>query len=407
MNKNINVIDKPSINMVSGFKSNGISCEIRKKDRLDLGMVISDSICQTYAKYTTNKVQSAHITVCKEKLTDNKSQAVIVNSGIANACTGELGVNNSHQITKEVAKTFGINDNDVLTCSTGVIGKQLPMDKIINGIKILKEKIAEPNEKNFSLAIMTTDTIDKIVGVEVKTETGNYKIVGTAKGSGMIHPNMATLLSYIFTDVKISPDLLKNAFDNTIEKSFNSVSIDGDTSTNDTVIIMNNGLSNNKIIDNTQSDEHKIFVEALDFVTTELAKKIALDGEGATKFIEINVIDASSDDDAKKIGMTIAKSNLVKTAFFGEDANWGRIICAAGYSGVDFNFHKVSLRFGELIVFQNGEPTDFSEEKAKEILKKKDIKVTLDMNTEKKGKWTVWTSDFSYDYVKINASYRT
>lgn len=408
MDKNIVEIINPSINSVKGFFSNACGCEIKYKNRLDLGMALCEVPATCFAKYTTNKVQAAHIQVCKENLKNNKARAVIVNSGCANACTGELGLKNAQDITKKVAEVFELDGaEDVLLCSTGVIGRQLPMDKVFSGIDKLKPLIKEENEKNFTLAIMTTDTVDKIVGVKVKSDGGEYTIVGTAKGSGMIHPNMATMLGFIFTDVSIKDYLLKKAFDESVERSFNSVTIDGDTSTNDTAIIMKSGLANNEEIIDTAGDEYKLFCEALNYINTTLAKKIAIDGEGATKFIEITVENAVSDQDAKKIATSIARSSLVKTAFYGEDANWGRIICAAGYSGVDFDFTKCSLKFDELTVFKNGEPAQYTEKEAKDILKQKDIKVTLDMNGGKNGKWTVWTCDFSIDYVKINADYTT
>ena len=408
MDKNIVEIINPSINSVKGFFSNACGCEIKYKNRLDLGMVLCEVPATCFAKYTTNKVQAAHIQVCKENLKNNKARAVIVNSGCANACTGELGLKNAQDITKKVAEVFELDGaEDVLLCSTGVIGRQLPMDKIFSGIDKLKPLIKEENEKNFTLAIMTTDSVDKIVGVKVKSGGGEYTIVGTAKGSGMIHPNMATMLGFIFTDVSIKDYLLKKAFDDSVERSFNSVTVDGDTSTNDTAIIMKSGLANNEEIIDTAGEEYKLFCEALNYINTTLAKKIAIDGEGATKFIEIAVENAVSDQDAKKIATSIARSSLVKTAFYGEDANWGRIICAAGYSGVDFDFTKCSLKFDELTVFKNGEPAKFTEKEAKDILKQKNIKVTLDMNSGKSGKWTVWTCDFSIDYVKINADYTT
>lgn len=403
--ENITILEKPSLNNVKGFYSNGVSCEIKYKDRLDLGLILSEKEALTFAKYTTNKVQSSHIFVCKEHLKNNIAQAIIVNSGNANACTGDKGVEDSFSITEYVAKKFNIKKENVLPCSTGVIGVNLPMDKIYKGIDTLTTEIKIQNDNNFSKAIMTTDTIQKIFGVKVKIEDKEYSIVGTAKGSGMIHPNMATLLAYIITDINIDKKLFKEAFDNSIEKSFNSVTVDGDTSTNDTVIIMSNGMAENRKIVKKDKN-YKIFCYALDMVTTNLAKMIAKDGEGATKFIEINVINAKNKKDAKEIGITIARSNLVKTAFFGEDANWGRIICAAGYSKANFDYKKAKLTIGDIILFENGINKNFSEQRAKEILSKNEIIITLDLNLGKSN-WRVWTCDFSFDYVKINASYRT
>ncbi|HOJ63656.1 MAG TPA: bifunctional glutamate N-acetyltransferase/amino-acid acetyltransferase ArgJ [Spirochaetota bacterium] len=403
--ENIKILDNPLLNEVKGFKSNGVACEIKYKNRLDLGLIFSEKEAITFAKYTTNKVQSSHITVCKAHLKDNIAQAIIVNSGNANACTGEKGIEDAFNTTDYLAKKLGIKKENVLPCSTGVIGVPLPMDKIYKGIDQLVLDISKENDNNFTKAIMTTDTVPKIFGVKVKIEDKEYSIVGTAKGSGMIHPNMATLLAYIITDVNIDKKLLKEAFDDSVEKSFNSITVDGDTSTNDTVIIMSNGAIANKKI-SRKNEDYKNFCLALNTVMTNLAKMIAKDGEGATKFIEINILNAKNKKDAKEIGMSIAKSSLVKTAFFGEDANWGRIICAAGYSKADFDYKKAKLSIEDMVLFENGRNKEFSEEKAKEILSKKEIRIFLDLNNGKSC-WTVWTCDLSFDYIKINASYRT
>ncbi|OHD26430.1 MAG: bifunctional ornithine acetyltransferase/N-acetylglutamate synthase [Spirochaetes bacterium GWD1_27_9] len=406
MNQNITIIENPSINEVKGFYSNACCCEIKKKDKLDLGIVYSEKLSSVFAVYTTNKYQAAPILVCKKHLTNNKAQALIVNSGNANACTGNEGIQNAEIMCEETAKILGIKKEDVVVSSTGVIGQNLPMEKIKKGILELKDKIKAENKDNFSLAIMTTDTKMKVAGVKVKIDGVEYKIVGTTKGSGMIHPNMATMLGYIFTDANIEDSLLEKVFKNSIQKSFNSVTVDGDTSTNDTGMIFKNGMANNKIIDDKSSAEYAVFCEALEYVATSLAKQIVLDGEGATKLIELNVVNADTEKQAKNIGVTVAKSSLVKTAFFGEDANWGRIICAVGYSGEEFDINKVKLSFGNLMVFENGRNLNFSEEDAKKILSQREIKVTIDMGCGNKN-WTYWTCDLSYDYVKINGSYRS
>ena len=406
MNQNITIIENPSINEVKGFYSNACCCEIKKKDKLDLGIVYSEKLSSVFAVYTTNKYQAAPILVCKKHLTNNKAQALIVNSGNANACTGDEGIQNAEIMCEETAKILGIKKEDVVVSSTGVIGQNLPMEKIKKGILELKDKIKAENKDNFSLAIMTTDTKMKVAGVKVKIDGVEYKIVGTTKGSGMIHPNMATMLGYIFTDANIEDSLLEKVFKNSIQKSFNSVTVDGDTSTNDTGMIFKNGMANNKIIDDKSSAEYAVFCEALEYVATSLAKQIVLDGEGATKLIELNVVNADTEKQAKNIGVTVAKSSLVKTAFFGEDANWGRIICAVGYSGEEFDINKVKLSFGNLMVFENGRNLNFSEEDAKKILSQREIKVTIDMGCGNKN-WTYWTCDLSYDYVKINGSYRS
>jgi glutamate N-acetyltransferase / amino-acid N-acetyltransferase len=404
MNQNITLIEKPSINDVKGFFSNALCAEIKKKEKLDLGVVFSEIPCTTIGMFTTNKFQAAPVVISKEHLKHNIAQAVVVNSGNANACTGENGLKDAKTMCEETASILGVKTEEVLVASTGVIGQVLPIEKIVMGIKGLKDKIRETNDNNFSKAIMTTDTIMKISGVKVKFGNKYYSIVGTCKGSGMIHPNMATMLAFIYTDLNISKNLLNQSFKKSILKSFNSVTIDGDTSTNDTALIFANGLSGIRI--NSDNDNFKIFCEALDYITISLVKLIAYDGEGATKRIEIELINAKSELDAKKIAMSVAKSSLVKTAFFGEDANWGRIVCAMGYSNVDFDINKVDVYFGDLKVCENGKYYKFSEDQAKIILSNRDINLKIDMKSGSKN-WTVWTSDLSYDYVKINGSYRT
>ena len=406
MNKNIEIIDNPSIEMVKGFYSNGTHCGLKKGRDLDLGIVCSEKKSSTFALYTTNKVQGAPLLVCKEHLKNNMAQALIVNSKIANTYTGNKGIYNSKLICRETAKLFKIKAEDVIPMSTGVIGEELPIEKIKRGMSALNKIYKDKNENNFSKAILTTDTYPKIKGVKVKTEKGEYSIVGTAKGSGMIDPNMATLLTFVFTDANISGNLLRKAFKESVDKSFNSITIDGDTSTNDTAIIFANGLTENEEIFSKSSNEYNIFCEALSAVTTSLAKEIVKDGEGATKLIEINIVNAKSIKDAKKACEAIANSNLVKTAFFGEDANWGRVLCALGYSGARFASDNIILSYGEIEVVKNGKSTGFNEDKVKKILKNNEIKITVDLNIGKKN-WRVWTSDLSYDYVKINASYRS
>ncbi len=406
MNTNIKIIDNPSIEMAKGYYSNGTHCGLKKGRDLDLGIVYSEAKAKTYAVYTTNKIQGAPLFVCKEHLKNNTSQLLIVNSKIANTCTGNKGINNAKITCKEAAKIFKIETQDALPMSTGVISTQLPIEKIKKGINELQKTLKNKNENNFSKSIMTTDTYSKIKGVKVKIGDKEYSIIGTAKGSGMINPKMATLLGFIFTDADINNKLLKKAFNDSIKKSFNSITVDGDTSTNDTIIIFANGLAENKQINKKNSDEYKIFVEALEYLNISLAKEIVKDGEGATKLIEINVKNAKTLKDAKNACIAIANSNLVKTAFFGEDANWGRIICALGYSGADFIPEKIILSIGDIDLYKNGEGANFNEIKINKILKDKEIKVNIDLNSGNKN-WKIWTTDLSYDYVKINADYRS
>jgi glutamate N-acetyltransferase / amino-acid N-acetyltransferase len=406
MDKNITIIKSPSIEKVKGFYSNAVHCGLKKNRELDLGIVFSEKPSTTFAMYTTNSFQAAPVKVAQKHLDDNTSQLLIVNSKIANACTGKLGIKNAEEVCGKAAELFNIRQEDVIPMSTGVIGEHLPVEKINNGLIKLKEIVIHKNPNSFSEAIMTTDKYPKIHGVKVKAGEKSYSIVGTAKGAGMICPNMATMLAFIFTDALISKTLLKKAFNNSINLSLNSITVDGDTSTNDTSIIFNNGLAKNAEIAVEDSAEYRTFCEALSFVCVNLAKDIVSDGEGATKCIEINVINAKTETDAKKTAMSIGNSNLVKTALFGEDANWGRIVCAAGYSGVNFNPDKVTLSVGDVLVFAKGLKTNFLEKDLNKFLQKKEIKITLNLGTGEKSH-TVWASDLTYDYIKINAGYRS
>jgi glutamate N-acetyltransferase/amino-acid N-acetyltransferase len=342
---------------------------------------------------------------------DNESiKAIVINSGNANACTGEIGYQNTETIAQNIAKYLNIDSEEVLVNSTGVIGVQLPMDKILNGIeKICTEIQTHTDKHSVARAIMTTDTHPKEIGVEIEIDGEIVKIAGIAKGSGMIHPNMATMLGFIVTDVNITKEMLDKAFKPTIDKSFNMISVDGDTSTNDTCIILSSKKAKNKIIDKEDEDFNK-FKEALEYVNTELAKMIAADGEGATKLLEANVINYKNEKEAKILAKSIITSNLTKAAFFGADANWGRVVCAMGYSGVQFTPKHLDLYFksekGEIKVFENGLPIVFDEDKAKEILLEKEVKIIADFKTGEYSA-TAWGCDLTYDYVKINGSYRT
>jgi glutamate N-acetyltransferase/amino-acid N-acetyltransferase len=406
MNQEIKIIANPSINIVKGFHSNGIASGIKKSKKLDLGMVYCDVPATCFAAYTTNQVQGAHIHVCREHLADNTAQVLVVNSGVANTCTGDEGIVNSRKICEETAKQLDINTKNVLHLSTGVIGPQLPMDKIIPALTDLKCNVTESSPITFPIAIMTTDTKPKFLGVEINHDDQQYHIYGVTKGSGMIAPNMATLLVFIFTDANIEPALLEKAFRSTLEKSFNSITVDGDMSTNDTALIFDSRLATNTIIVDENGPEYVKFCEALDLLSTSMAMEVVMDGEGASKLIEIHVTNTASSEDARKIGLSIANSNLVKTAFYGEDANWGRIICAAGYSQVDLDPSKIELLIGDTPIFTNGSGIPFDEEIMKTYLHKDEIKVTVNCNCGK-DEWTVWTSDLTNSYIDINAKYRT
>ncbi|MDI3533659.1 MAG: glutamate N-acetyltransferase / amino-acid N-acetyltransferase [Thermosediminibacterales bacterium] len=387
-----------------GFKASGVLCGIKKSKR-DLAVIFSETPANSAAVFTQNKFAAAPLVVSKENLKNGIAQAVVVNSGNANACTGTQGISNAKRMAELTAKLLRINSSDVLVASTGVIGVQLPMNKIEKGIKEAVKNLKTDGGKEAACAIMTTDTFQKTVAV--KTEIGGAEITigGIAKGSGMIHPNMATMLGFITTDVKITTSLLKKALKESVEKSFNMITVDGDTSTNDMVAVLANGLANNNVIE-TEGEDFEKFKSALDEVTVTLAKAIVRDGEGATKFIEVEVKGAETFEDAKTVAMAVANSNLVKTAFFGEDANWGRIVCAAGYSGANVVPEKLDLFVKDFKLVENGTPTDYSEEEVSEYLKNKELKITIDLGLGNQ-KATAWTCDLSYDYVKINGSYRT
>ncbi|PNR92773.1 ornithine acetyltransferase [Petrotoga sp. 9PWA.NaAc.5.4] len=407
------LISQKTINLPIGYKMAGIHCGI-KKSKKDLGVIYSVEKANAAAVFTTNKVKAAPVLLSMKNIENNEIQAIIVNSGNANACTGEKGYSDSLEMASKTALALDILPEDVFVCSTGVIGMPLDMEKIVSGITKISQILSTGSEKNddllnFANAIMTTDTFPKVYSKEVLIHGKKITIVGIAKGSGMIHPNMATMLSFILTDANIEKSALNKALKNSVNDSYNMISVDGDTSTNDTVVILaNKKAANKEIFEDTE--EFYIFCEALNEVNTALAKMIVKDGEGATKFLEVEVTGAKTVEDAKLISRTVIKSNLVKTAFFGEDANWGRIIAAAGYSGANFDPGNVYIylenKVGKINVCQNGHFINFSEEKAKEILKEKEIKILINLR-EGKEKAVSWGCDMSYDYIKINGGYRS
>lgn len=394
-----------------GFKVSGIHCGI-KKSKKDLGMIYSEKKANAAAVFTTNKVKAAPVLLSMEHIVNKEIQAVIVNSGNANACTGEKGYSDAMNMAKKTASVLGLNKEDVFVASTGVIGVPLPLDKILKGIENLVINLNNEDENNvlnLAQSIMTTDTFPKIYSKNLYIDGKKITLTGVAKGSGMIHPNMATMLSFIMTDANISKTALSKALKSSVDKTFNMISVDGDTSTNDTVLILANKEANNKEI-KEDTVGFDFFQSALDEVTLYLAQMIAKDGEGATKLLEIRVINAKTEKDAKLMARTIAKSNLVKTAIFGEDANWGRILAAAGYSGANFDPKKVDVWFqsasGKIQTCCNGSFKEFSEEKAKLILKERIIRIIVDLK-DGEEKADSWGCDLSYEYVKINGGYRT
>lgn len=397
-------ITQGSVNSPKGFRAGGFHCGIKRK-RPDLAWLYSEVPANAAAVYTTNQFQAAPITVTKESISiDKQLQGMIINSGNANAYTGEKGLEQAYLMRKWYAEKVGTKEHLVGVSSTGVIGEPLPIEKIRNGIANIS--VEQEDIINFEKAILTTDTFTKHVCVKVEINGTEITIAGAAKGSGMIHPNMATMLSFITTDADIEQESLQYALSNIINDTFNMITVDGDTSTNDMVVAMANGMAENEqlSVNNPYWDQ---FYEAFTYVCQSLAKYIAKDGEGATKLVEVKVTGAKTKEDAKTLSKTVIGSNLVKTAIFGADANWGRIINAIGYSGVKVDSMSISIALGSITVVHNGVPVDFSEEEATQYMKESDpvqIFVALqDGNDEA----IAWGCDLTYDYVKINASYRT
>lgn len=385
-----------------GFKACGVSCGIKKNNAKDLALIVSDNISVAAGTFTTNTVKGHSLKLTMENIKSKYAKAFLVNSGNANACVGSQGDEDAKNIIEYLSQKLNCNTSDIILNSTGVIGIRLDVNKIKTGIDSCLTSLDVNGGTSAAQAIMTTDTFSKELAVEIEIEGKKAVIGGMAKGSGMIHPNMATMIGAITTDVKISPKLLDKSLKQSVYKTFNRTSVDGDTSVCDMVTIMANGMSDVEITESNMV----IFNNALDHICTYLAKSIAKDGEGATKLIEIIVHNAKTAEDAYKMACSIAKSPLVKTAIFGEDANWGRILTAAGYSGADFNPELINILIGNLTVCENGNALSFDEEEALRILKNKEVQIVIDL---KQGSFSdrMWTCDFSYDYVKINGSYRT
>lgn len=391
-----------------GFSANGIHCGIRKnREKRDLSLIYSQVKANAAAVYTTNLVKGAPLKVTKQHLSDGKAQAIICNSGNANTCNanGEFIADKTCEI---LANKLGIEKNDVIVASTGVIGQPLDITPIQNGIPSLVDGLCDKSEYAEE-GILTTDTVAKSVAVSFTVGGKQCKLGGIAKGSGMIHPNMATMLVFITTDCAISSQMLQKALSTDIQSTFNMISIDGDTSTNDMVAVMANGLAGNAEILSEGKDFDE-FMKALNTVNVSLCRMIAGDGEGATKLLECEVVNAKSLETAKTVAKSVVCSSLTKAAMFGADANWGRVLCAIGYSGADVDINKIDVKFvspkGEISVCENGAGVDFSEEKAKEILLEKEITIYVNL---KDGNFssTAWGCDLTYEYVKINGDYRT
>lgn len=392
-----------------GFYANGLHSGIAKNSsKKDLAIFYSDSPATVAGMFTFSLVKAAPVLIDIERLKKYKSfQAIVVNSGCANACTGQKGQKDAEIVASAVAKNLNITYKSVLVASTGVIGQFLPTKKMTDALPKLVKILKDKDEKRTVESIMTTDTYPKFLSKKIKVSKGDITIWGCVKGAGMIHPNLqglhATMLSFILTDAQIEQKQLQKILQQSVEQSFNCVSVDGDTSTNDTVLLMANGQS--KAGKLSQSDTKK-FILALNEITLSLAKMIAKDGEGATKLVEIEVKNVKKVEDAKKIASTIATSPLVKTALFGSDANWGRVLAAAGRAGVDFDQRKVDVYIGDIITAKNGMAVNFDEAKAKKELNQKECKITVDFKSGKASS-KYYTCDFSYEYVEVNGSYRS
>jgi glutamate N-acetyltransferase/amino-acid N-acetyltransferase len=402
--KKIVVLEDESITLAKGYSAGGLHCGIKRK-RLDLGYIFSEVPATVAGVYTTNIFQAAPLLVTQECIAkENKLQAIIVNSGNANACTGEQGLLDAFEMQSDFANQLGIENHLVGVTSTGVIGEQMPMDQVKSGIKQILQKEHEDVTK-FMEAILTTDTCIKHTAVQLKIDGKTISIGGVSKGSGMIHPNMATMLAFVTTDAFIAHDDLLYALKDITNQTFNMITVDGDTSTNDMVLVLANGLAGNAQLTKNHPD-WDTFKEGLKIVCESLAKKIARDGEGATKLIEVQVTNANSIEEARAVGKSIISSNLVKTAIYGTDPNWGRIITAIGYSGVPVEPNALKVAIGPYPVFANSLPCPIVEEDVKEYLQQETIKILVDLN-QGDYRATAWGCDLTYDYVKINASYRT
>lgn len=393
--------------IVKGFSSSAVAAGIRYADRLDLGLIYSDTPAVTAGVFTTNQVKAAPVVLDIERLKQGRAQAILVNSGCANACTGEKGMDNARKSSALIAEALNIPDVMVQLSSTGVIGEQLNIAAIEKGLEKLVAGLSAENFEQVAQAIMTTDTVSKTAYRTIVLGGKEVQIAGMAKGAGMIMPNMATMLAFVITDAQISFTELHSSLFNSVERTFNRITIDGDTSTNDMVLVMANGRAGNPWIDEEAREDKQHFQDALEELLKELALKIVTDGEGATKTITIRVCGAKENKDAEQLARTVANSALVKTAFFGEDANWGRIIAAMGRSGVRFNPERVDIAFGDVLIVKNGLSLGKEiEAAATRVLKQKNFAVCIDLK-DGAGCEEIYTCDFSMDYVKINANYRT
>ena len=391
---------------VPGFLFSGISAGIKKDGKRDLGLIYSEVPAQVAGLFTTNAVKAAPVQLDRKRVKKGLCRAIIVNSGNANACTGSLGLRDATKVTSLVAKRLGIDEQLVFPSSTGVIGSRLPMNRIEEGIPRLVDQLSPGGWMNTVEAIMTTDTFPKVEVATCRIKGREVKLCGMVKGAGMIRPNLATMLSFLVTDARIEAPLLQRMLKKAAEMSYNRITIDGETSTNDTVLLLANGRTDHATLNRMDRDA-EVFQSMLSKVCQGLAQSVVKDGEGATKFVEILIRGAQNDEDAREAAYAVAHSPLVKTAFFGEDANWGRILCALGHSGVSIDPNRIDVFFDRAPVVKRGMGVGIqAEKKASRILKKRSFKVTVDLHRGK-SQCSVFTTDLSLDYVKINASYRS
>ena len=393
--------------IIKGFTYSAVAAEIRKKGRLDLGLIYSEKPAVAAGVFTSSRVQAAPVLLDMERIGQGKAQAILVNSGVANACTGKLGMQAVQTCSGLTAAALNIDENLVQLASTGVIGEQLPVERIASAMDKLVSGLTATGYDEVARAIMTTDTVPKTADRTCTIANKDVKLFGMAKGAGMIMPDMATMLCFVVTDADIAADILQFHLASAVELSFNRITVDGDTSTNDTVLVLANGTSGNPGIITRDSEASRIFASALADLLKDLALQIVSDGEGATKTVTISIINAAAEKDAELAARTIANSPLVKTAFFGEDANWGRIIAALGRSGISFDQNNVDIFFDDVLLVQDGLARGpEAEAKATEILKQKTFTVTVDLKIGQAAA-DIYTCDLSLDYIKINADYRS
>lgn len=396
---------KAGVTYPQGFQAAGVKAGIKKSGNLDVAVIYTEQEAAVAGTFTQNAVASAPVRASKKVIATGMAHAITANAGCANACTGEQGEKDAAAMQDITATALGCKADDVVVASTGVIGVNLPMDKMENGIKQAVKELSSDGSENAGKAIITTDTYSKACATEITLGGKEVRFGAIAKGSGMIQPNMATMLCFITTDAAIDSKLLQKALSEIVEVSFNMISIDGDMSTNDMVIVLANGAAGNAKI-TEENEDYKLFKATLQNICQELSKKIAADGEGATKFLTISVTGARNFAEAKTIGMSVAKSPLVKTAFFGEDPNWGRVICAVGYAGVPMDPQKTVVKFGGIPVYANGVGAEYDEAELRKVMEAHDIVISINMG-EGDAKADIWSCDFSYEYVKINGEYHT